>query len=213
MKEFFKKYQIILGLAFLTVVLLMVKVLYVEKEGEKLIVKKLVPAVEEEFFERRDFKFKVYFSQDIVKDWEKLKLTVEPELEFRKSLGEEPGVLEVWVNGKIEAGVRYKWSVSLKNELVGEWEYRSSDLSEGEKKSRGLGNPEQIIEIAVDQYMKYPLLDYMPYSNEDFSLNYLEPLSLIVKIKGSEREAIMEQVKYWMRSKGVDPESHTIEWK
>jgi hypothetical protein len=212
MINFFKKYQIILILAFIAVVLLMVKLLYTG-EGEKISIKKLVPSVEEEFTERRDFKFKIYFSTDIGRVWEKMELKVEPELEFRKGLGEEPGVMEVWVVENIEAGTRYNWDVSLNGELIGEWSYKSSDLTEEEKRSRGLGDPERIVEIAKEQYEMYPLLDYMPYSNEDFSLNYLEPLVLIVKIKGVEREAIMEQVKYWIKSKGVDPATHEIEWK
>jgi len=210
--NFFKKYQIVFVLAFVAVMLLMVKVLYVEEE-ESWTVKKLVPAAGEEFDERRDFKFKIYFSKDILREWKKMELAVEPKLEFKKSLGEEPGVLEVRVTDQIEAGVRYVWKVSGKGAVIYEWEYKSSDLTEEEKMSRGTGDPEAIEMIARDQYAKYPLLDYVPYSNEDFSLNYLEPMYLIVKIKGSERAAIMEQVKYWIKSKGVDPASHEIEWK
>lgn len=212
MINFLKKYQIILFLAFLAVALLVIKILYVEEEEEILIVEKVFPSAEEEFSERKDFEFKIYFSRSINKEWEEISLTVEPEVEFEKNLGEEPMVLEVLTTGRIEAGTRYKWRVSLKNELIYEWEYKSSDLSEEEKKSRGIGDPERMVEIIEDQYEKYPLLDYMPYSNEDFALNYLEPMVLIVKIKGEEREAIMEQVKYWIKSKGVDPESHEIEW-
>jgi len=213
MISFLKKYQIVLFLAFLAVALLVIKILYVEKEEEKLEVEKVIPPAGEEISERRDFEFKIYFSRGIVKEWKEMNLVVEPEVKFEKDLSGEPRVLEVQVTDRIEAGTRYKWKVFLRDEPIYEWEYKSSDLSEEEKRSRGVGDPEQIVEIAKDQYEKYPLLDHMPYSSEDFALNYLEPMVLIVKIKGTEREAIMEQVKYWIKSKGVDPESHEIEWK
>ncbi len=212
MISFLKKYQIILFLAFLAVVLLVVKILYVEEEEERLMVEKVFPPAGEEFSERSDFEFKIYFSRDISGEWDGIGLVTEPEIEFEKSLGEELGVLKVLMAGRVEAGKRYVWKVFLRDELIYEWDYKSSDLSEEEKRSRGIGDPERMVEIIEEQYEEYPLLDYMPYSNEDFALNYLEPMVLIVKIKGTEREAIMEQVNYWIKSKGVDPESHEIEW-
>ena len=52
----------------------------------------------------------------------------------------------------------------------------------------------------------------MPFSNEDFAINYLAPLKLGVKIKGTDEEKIKQEVLQWIRNKGVDPQTHEIIW-
>lgn len=58
----------------------------------------------------------------------------------------------------------------------------------------------------------YPLLDYIPYKTPFFSIDYTKPLTLQVVLVKDTSE-VRQEVLDWIRSKGVDPSTHKIEWK
>ena len=60
---------------------------------------------------------------------------------------------------------------------------------------------------------RFPLVEFLPYETEGFSIDYLSPLHLKVKIKEASQSAqIKTEVTDWMLSKGVDPATHQIDW-
>lgn len=75
-----------------------------------------------------------------------------------------------------------------------------------------LGDPDAVGKMVEDTLEKYPLIKYMPYSSDNFAINYLEPLELGVKIKGADVEAIKQEALQWIEDKGVDPSTHEIIW-
>lgn len=58
----------------------------------------------------------------------------------------------------------------------------------------------------------YPLFDFVPFQTEEFSLDYTERLTLEVKINGNKTPQIENSVENWIRAKGVDPSTHTINY-
>lgn len=58
----------------------------------------------------------------------------------------------------------------------------------------------------------YPLFDYIPYASADFDLDYTGHLILEVKIKNPDVSKVKLEVEDWIRSKGVDPKTHTINY-
>lgn len=58
----------------------------------------------------------------------------------------------------------------------------------------------------------YPLFDYIPFSSADFDLDYTGHLILEVKVKNSDVNKVKLEAEEWIRSKGVDPKTHTINY-
>ncbi len=59
----------------------------------------------------------------------------------------------------------------------------------------------------------YPLSSVTPYSNADFSIDYAgKPLTLAVQIKNPDINKVKQEVIDWIKSKGVDPSTHTINY-
>ena len=63
-----------------------------------------------------------------------------------------------------------------------------------------------------DTYRGYPLFDYTPYETTNWKITYLKPLILVVTLKKDTPE-VRQEVLDWIKSKGVDPSTHKIEWK
>ena len=61
----------------------------------------------------------------------------------------------------------------------------------------------------IDEYKKkyYPLIAYLP-TNQIFTIKYLKKLTLEVNIN----KATKEEVLSFIRSKGIDPDTHQIIW-
>lgn len=74
----------------------------------------------------------------------------------------------------------------------------------------GVGeSPEEIIQSLRK---KFPLYDWAPYTSENFSVRYVDKFQLEVSLKENTPEA-RQEVLDWIRSKGVDPETHEIDWE
>ncbi|RJR25583.1 hypothetical protein C4578_01260, partial [Candidatus Microgenomates bacterium] len=67
-------------------------------------------------------------------------------------------------------------------------------------------------QLEKETYEDYPLFDHIPYYGKDFSIDYLKPLTLEVVLK-KETQETREEALEWIRSKGIDPSTHKIEWK
>lgn len=78
--------------------------------------------------------------------------------------------------------------------------------------SPGIGNPYFLEEAEESMQKNYPLLNNTPYEAQNFSVDYIGPLKLLVKL-GKDTPQIRQEVLDWIKSKGVDPASHQIVWK
>jgi len=60
---------------------------------------------------------------------------------------------------------------------------------------------------------RFPLIESLPYKTDRFIVDYQAPLFLKVEIKIATQTAeIKKEVLDWIKSKGVDPETHQINW-
>lgn len=75
-----------------------------------------------------------------------------------------------------------------------------------------LGDPKIVREMSEVMSKNFPLIKHVPYSNGEFAINYLAPLKLGVKIKTKDKESVKENVLEWIKSKGVNPDTHEIVW-
>ncbi len=111
------------------------------------------------------------------------------------------------VYGGLDTNMIY--AVTVKNEsskIIRMWRFTTS--------SKG---PRDASKLTVDQDNKiiadyYPLLKYMPYNTNSFSIDYTDRITLRVEIKNQNISAVKQEVEAWIRSKGVDPTSHKINY-
>lgn len=59
----------------------------------------------------------------------------------------------------------------------------------------------------------YPLFDYVPYNSPAFFLDYIDRLSIVVKIKNKNIEQVKKEVFGWIKGKDVDPATHNIRYE
>ncbi len=76
----------------------------------------------------------------------------------------------------------------------------------------GLGDPNFYNEIQKEVSDKYPLLKFIPFESKNWWITYRGPLQLKVALKRDTTE-IRQEVLDWIKSKGVNPDTHKIEWK
>ncbi len=79
--------------------------------------------------------------------------------------------------------------------------------------SAGRGDPTAVHKMLEDVKRDYPLIRYMPFSNQDFAINYSGPRQLAVKIKGADKNKIKDEVFRWLQNHGYQPASHKIIWQ
>jgi len=69
-------------------------------------------------------------------------------------------------------------------------------------------SPPQILESLKG---KFPLVEFLPYETENFYLDYVAPLHLRATIKKATASGqIRQEILNWIKSKGVDPQTHKI---
>lgn len=80
------------------------------------------------------------------------------------------------------------------------------------KPTKSLTEAELVQEEMEGTKESYPLIKFVPYETENFEIRYEAPLFLRVTIKKENVETIKKEVIQWIRSKGIDPVGHRIEW-
>jgi hypothetical protein len=59
----------------------------------------------------------------------------------------------------------------------------------------------------------FPLNQYLPYINNDFTVYYSKELTLTVEVKSKNIDLVKQEVLSWIKSKGVNSATHTINYK
>ena len=81
----------------------------------------------------------------------------------------------------------------------------TSILNEGKGDS-----PSKILESIKE---KFPLVEFLPYETESFYIDYIAPLHLQISVKKTTISAqIRQEIFNWIKSKGVDPQTHKIDF-
>lgn len=113
--------------------------------------------------------------------------------------------VQAQVFGGLQTDTQYTVTVKDHNrKIVSTWRFTTSQTPP-ESSSNLIKDQEQ---QKISKY--YPLLQYVPYSNNDFSIDYTDHLTLSVQIKNSNTDMVKQEVLDWIKSHGVDPTTHTI---
>jgi len=115
--------------------------------------------------------------------------------------------IAVQVFGALTTSTTY--TITIKNsrkEPVYSWSFTTSNIT-----------PESSSGIAADQsntfHQKYyPLLPYLPFTNNDFQIYYVDNLTLEVDITNSNVDMVKNEVDNWIKSHGVNPSTHKINY-
>lgn len=124
----------------------------------------------------------------------------QPEIDY--SLQTSNSTVTLVLNRPLEPKTQYSLTVLSQGKAISSWSFTTRLFTEGEAIKE---------EIKITQ-KAYPLIDFVPYETENFRIAYEDPLYLRVKIKKKNVSAIKKEVLDWIRSKGVDPQTHQIEW-
>ena len=77
----------------------------------------------------------------------------------------------------------------------------------------GKGDPNALQRLEEETVKGYPLFPNTPHRETNWTLDYIAALRLEVTVKGAITEAIKTEVFTWIKSQGVDPDTHQIDWK
>lgn len=197
-------------IVFLSVLLVSVIIL-------KLIIpKKVTPQIigtqpnDEEPRASLETKIIVIFDQKVTPDnWQ---ISFSPELSFTLLANENK--LEIQPTTFLKEETKYL--TSIRNSQFKSFSYAFSFTTVSKPTisplKTGLGDPAFYNEIQKEVSDKYPLLKNIPFESKNWWITYRGPLQLKVTLKRDSVE-IRQEVLDWIKSKGVDPGTHKIEWK
>jgi hypothetical protein len=77
---------------------------------------------------------------------------------------------------------------------------------------KGRSEPGLYEKLQKEAQEKFPLISFVPHQEKSWSIDYLGPLHLEVVAKTKNIESIKPEVLNWIKGKGVDPDSHQIDW-
>lgn len=103
----------------------------------------------------------------------------------------------------LHPNTNYQIAIKDKNKILWQSTFTTENLQ---------GDP--VIPFEGQKYTQdnYPLLEYIPYETENFSVRYSAPLTLTITIKKGEQKTIQPQIEEWIKSHNVDPSTHQIKW-
>lgn len=109
--------------------------------------------------------------------------------------------------GGLQTNTTYQVTIKDKaGKLIYSWSFTTSS-SPAEASSALMQKEEKQL---IQKY--YPLFDYVPYTSTDFDLDTNGRLTIDVKVKNPDIQKVKQEVEDWIRSKGVDPGTHTINY-
>jgi len=209
MKKFINQYWLIILLAVIATVLFVIQLASNEQQFQLGVVsvEPLSGAIEES-----PSRIVITFNRSI-EPQDQIELIISPQVQVKENI-EEDKVIYEFVS---ELEGKYYFEIKANGQSMYSWNYEipvqavpTTSPSQNSESPRG--DPQIIYDDAEEIYNNYPLIKYMPYSSDNFAINYLEPLKLGVKIKGTDVEAIKQEVLQWIEDMGVDPSSHEIIW-
>lgn len=142
---------------------------------------------------------------------EKWEVTFSPDLTAITQIKENK--IEIKPSNPLKPNTTYQ--ITLKNSLYKNFSFSLSFSTVPEvitPVTYGRGDPNFYNQIQKETTEEYPLLKDIPYKTEFWWIAYRGPLKLIVVMK-KDSQGIRKEALDWIKSKGVDPETHKIEWK
>lgn len=111
------------------------------------------------------------------------------------------------VTGGLKPATAYTITVSDQNKKILATSSFTTSASPAESSTGLVIDEEKRIN---EQY--FPLFAYVPYVTKDFVLDYTDKLTLEITIHRGTKDRVAPEVLAWIKSKGVDPSTHTINY-
>lgn len=114
-------------------------------------------------------------------------------------------VITMQIIGGLQTNTQYTVRArDWQGSTVSTWSFRTSGES---------GEGDSGLQAEIDREINedfYPLITYLPYSTPDYLLGYTDrkKLKITLKNQARSRDVILQEVRAWVRSKGIDPDSH-----
>lgn len=115
-------------------------------------------------------------------------------------------VLSLKILGGFHINTRYTAQVrDAMGAVIYTWNFTTSDQ---------VGQGDSGLQAELDKQINedfYPLIQFLPYKTQNYLLGYAnhKELRITLRKSGLDRNAILTEVRAWVQSKGVDPNSHT----
>lgn len=113
----------------------------------------------------------------------------------------------IQILGGLAQNTQYTISIyNQKHSFVYSWSFTTSGQQQ-ENSSQGVKQKENSVLNS-----SYPLYNVVPFSNNDFNIDYTGPNTLKVQITNSNVSMVKQEVINWIKSNGVDPNSQTLNY-
>lgn len=103
-----------------------------------------------------------------------------------------------------------KYTVSILD-TSGKYIY-SWSFTTGSKPTNTSSSGLEAVKEKQDIQQNYPLFNYIPYQSNDYYIDYTGPLTLDVNYYIPNLNQVKQEVNDWIKSHGVDPSTHTINY-
>ena len=173
-----------------------------------LEVVKIVPAAGEKEVDFLLIQIKIDFNQALEKP-DSVQAKITPQVEHSLRLSQDHRSLMIEPQKMLLPSTEY--SIEVIQVKTGKAFFSSSFKTKplGLDKTGGRGDPGLVKKIHQKDQQDFPLLPWVPYSDQNFEVDYLAPLKLEVKVK-TDPDLAKQAVEAWIKSHKVDPESHEI---
>jgi len=130
--------------------------------------------------------------------------TINPEVKtITKKLENSNKTLQITSEEPLHPNTNYQITIKDKNKILWQSDFTTEVLQ---------GDPTIPYEGQKYTQDNYPLLEFIPYETESFSVRYSAPLTLTITIKKGEQKTIEPLIIDWIKSHGVDPSTHQLKW-
>lgn len=143
-----------------------------------------------------------------ISDKNSIKLSFTPPLPYYyKIIDSAPSnTVRARIYGGLQTNTKYTVRAERNTGVLYTWDFTTSSRP-GESSSSLTVDEDQKI---IGQY--YPLAKYLPYETVDFYIEYQARLTLKVVVKTQDQVTVEQEVFKWVRSRGVNPATHTINY-
>lgn len=194
-------------LAFLATVLVLREIIF--RPGQKLALMTTEPAIYQTNIDPNLERIIFQFNQNITNY--NFSINVFPDFSYQAKIENDQLiiVLEEFLIGQTKYLVEVReTSTSFYFPL----EFVTSSKDENQDQA-GLGDPEAEEEIAKIIIDDYPLFYQTPKKTDSWQADYSQKLEITISFQASANlETVQQEVFAWMKSEGVDPQSHTLKW-
>lgn len=148
-------------------------------------------------------KIKIEFNRPLKNEKEVI-YSLNPPLDLAATFENDQKTLVLIPQGPLDTNTSYTLEIkNSQNALLWHSTFTTENLQ---------GSPQVPYESEKYTQENYPLLKYLPYETDNFWITYSGPLTLKVVIKKGTKETLAPVVNDWIKSHGVNPQTHQIIW-